>query len=259
VNRRTLLAGLGTIVVLVAVGLAVLLATGGGSGDANPRASERTAASAQAEQATGDLNTCAGMIQDEGRTCYSRELAKIVDDATDPLAAVEGITAAAYADKTGFLLANCHGIMHTVAREYALRTHLTLAKLMDNLPATNDPGCSAGYAHGLVTAVAPEIEKAGPKVAISLCAKSETRYQRYSCTHGFGHAFMRLNNDNIQPALQMCEQLGSGAAPDCSQGVYHDYWFAINGIDATSKPKDVVTEPRELCGAQPPAVVRPCG
>ena len=55
--------------------------------------------------------------------------------------------------------------MHTVAREYALRTHLTLAKLMDNLPATNDPGCSAGYAHGLVTAVAPEIEKAGPKVA----------------------------------------------------------------------------------------------
>jgi hypothetical protein len=257
-NRRALLAGLGTIVVLVAVGLAVALAARGGSGGANPRAGERTAASAQAEQATGDLNTCAGMIQDEGRTCYSRELAKIVDDAADPLAAVEGITAAAYADKTGFLLANCHGIMHTVAREYALRTHLTLAKLMDNLPATNDPGCSAGYAHGLVTAVAPEIEKAGPKVALTLCAESETRYQRYSCTHGFGHAFMRLNNDNIQPALQMCEQLGSGAAPDCSQGVYHDYWFAINGIDATSKPKDVVTEPRELCGAQPAAFVRPC-
>ena len=148
--------------------------------------------------------------------------------------------------------------MHTVAREYALRTHLTLAKLMDNLPATNDPGCSAGYAHGLVTAVAPEIEKAGPKVALTLCAKSETRYQRYSCTHGFGHAFMRLNNDNIQPALQMCEQLGSGAAPDCSQGVYHDYWFAVNGIDATSTPKQVVKDPRELCGAQPAAFVRPC-
>jgi hypothetical protein len=148
--------------------------------------------------------------------------------------------------------------MHTVAREYALRTHLTLAKLMDNLPATNDPGCSAGYAHGLVTAVAPEIEKAGPKVAISLCAKSETRYQRYSCTHGFGHAFMRLNNDDIAPALQMCEQLGSGAAPDCSQGVYHDYWFAVNGIDDTSKPKQVTKDPRELCGAQPAAFVRPC-
>jgi hypothetical protein len=257
-NRRTLLAGLGTIVVLVAVGLTVLLATGGKGSEANPRASERTAASTEAEQATGDLNTCAGLVQDEGRACYSRELAKIVNDAADPLAAVEGITAAAYADKTGFLLANCHGIMHTVAREYALRTRLTLAKLMDNLPATNDPGCSAGYAHGLVTAAAPQIEKAGPKVALTLCAESETRYQRYSCTHGFGHAFMRLNNDNIAPALQMCEQLGSGAAPDCSQGVYHDYWFAINGIDATNKPKDVVTDPRELCGAQPAAFVRPC-
>ena len=44
-NRRALVAGLGTVVVLVAVGLTVLLATGGGSGDANPRASERTAAS----------------------------------------------------------------------------------------------------------------------------------------------------------------------------------------------------------------------
>ena len=51
-NRKTLLAGLGTLIVLVGVGLAVILATGGGSGDANPRASERTAASAEAEQAT---------------------------------------------------------------------------------------------------------------------------------------------------------------------------------------------------------------
>ena len=65
---------------------------------------------------------------------------------------------------------------------------------------------------------------------------------------------MRLNNEKIAPALQMCEQLGSGAAADCSQGIYHDYWFAVNGIDATAKPKDVVTDPRELCGAQPDAV-----
>jgi hypothetical protein len=46
-----------------------------------------------------------------------------------------------------------------------------------------------------VTAVAPQIEKEGPTVANRLCAASETRYQRYSCTHGFGHAFLRLNND----------------------------------------------------------------
>jgi hypothetical protein len=253
-NRRALLAGLGTAVVLIAVAIGVLLATGGDDAS-QPRASQPVSATAEA---TGDLATCSGLVQDEGRSCYSRELEKIVDDAADPLAAVEGIASAAYADQTGFLLANCHGIMHTVAREYALRTKLSLAKLMDNLPRTNDPGCSAGYAHGLVTAVAPEIERSGPTVANKLCAASETRYQRYSCTHGFGHAFMRLNDDAIQPSLQMCTQLGSGAAPDCSQGVYHDYWFAINGIDDATKPKDAVTEPRALCGAQPAEYVRPC-
>ena len=253
-NRRALLAGLGTAVVLVAVGIGVLLMTGGG--DDSTTTTSRPAAATQ--QATGDLASCAGQIQDEGRACYSRELEKIVNDAADPLAAVEGITSAAYADQSGFLLANCHGIMHTVAREYALRTKLTLAELMDSLPRTNDPGCSAGYAHGLVTAVAPEIEASGPAVANELCAAAETRYQRYSCTHGFGHAFMRLSNDELVPSLEMCRQLGSAAAPDCSQGVYHDYWFAVNGIDDAQKPKNAVTEPRELCGAQPAEFVRPC-
>ena len=254
------------LILLVVLGVLVLaggavagtMAFGGDANEEPQAATQNTPASTKDTPATGDLNTCAGLVQDEGRACYSKELAAIVNGAADPLAAVEGITQAAYADKSGFMLANCHGIMHTVAREYALRTHLTLAKLMDNLPATNDPGCSAGYAHGLVTAVAPEIEKAGPTVANKLCAESESRYQRYSCTHGFGHAFMRLNSDNIAPALQMCGQLCTGAAPDCAQGIYHDYWFSINGIDDTTKPKDPVTDPRQLCGAQPAEYVRPC-
>jgi hypothetical protein len=252
-SRRTLFAGLGAAVLVIVVVLVVVLA--GGKDDPEPQAGRPAAAT---QEATGNLETCAGLVQDEGRACYSRELTKLVNDAADPLSAVEGITSAAYGDQTGFLLANCHGIMHTVAREYALRTKLSLAKLMDNLPRTNDPGCSAGYAHGLVTAVAPEIEASGPAVANRLCAASETRYQRYSCTHGFGHAFMRLNNDTIGPSLQMCGELGSAAAADCSQGVYHDYWFAVNGLDDTTKPQDAVTDPRELCGAQPQEFVRTC-
>ncbi len=257
-SRRTLLvAGLAAAVLVAGIVVGVL-AAGGGADEvgSEPVASETTPGAP--ETATGDLNTCAGLVKDEGRACYSKELAAIVNGAGDPLAAVEGITAAAYADQSGFLLANCHGIMHTVAREYAVRTKLTLTNLMDSLPRTNDPGCSAGYAHGLVTAVAPEIEKAGPKVANQLCVKSDTRYQRYSCTHGFGHAFMRLNNEKLAPALQMCRELGTAAAPDCAQGIYHDYWFAVNGIDDTAKPENPVTDPRELCGAQPEEFVRPC-
>jgi hypothetical protein len=76
--------------------------------------------------------------------------------------------------------------------------------------------------------------------------------------HGFGHAFMRLNNDQIPPSLAMCQQLGSGAAPDCAQGIYHDYWFSVNGIDDTTKPAHPITEPRQLCGQQPAEFVRPC-
>ncbi|MBE2320007.1 hypothetical protein DVA67_028845 [Solirubrobacter sp. CPCC 204708] len=245
---------------LLVAALAAVMIGCGGSDPQQPASTPepRDGVATSEPTATGDLNTCSGLIQDEGRACYSRELAAIVNGAGDPLAAVEGITQAAYADQGGFLLANCHGIMHTVAREYALRTGLKLDKLMDSLPRTNDPGCSAGYAHGLVTAVAPEIERAGPKVANRLCANSETRYQRYSCTHGFGHAFMRLNNEAIAPSLQMCEELGSDAAADCSQGIYHDYWFAVNGIDATKKPAKLVTDPRELCGAQPEEFVRVC-
>ena len=129
--------------------------------------------------------------------------------------------------------------MHTVAREYALRTKLTLAKLMDSLPRTNDPGCSAGYAHGLVTAVAPEIEKAGPDGRQPSCARrprratSATAARTASGTRSCGSTRTRS-----RPSLQMCEQLGTGAAPDCAQGVYHDYWFAVNGIDDTSQARE---------------------
>ena len=206
-RRRWLLAGLAAVVLIAGVvaGVAVI---GGDEPEVGgePVANESTPA-AEAT-ATGDLNTCAGLVRDEGRACYSRELAAIVDGAGDPLAAVEGITAAAYADQSGFLLANCHGIMHTVAREYAVRTKLTLANLMDSLPRTNDPGCSAGYAHGLVTAVAPEIEKAGPKTANQLCAESETRYQRYSCTHGSG---TRSCGSTTRSSIPRCRCAASSA------------------------------------------------
>ena len=259
-NRRALLAGLRSSSSWSRSASACVFASGGGDGR---RARARRATTAAAEPpspaATGDLDTCAGLVQDEGRSCYSRELAAIVNGAADPLAAVEGITEAAYADQTGFLLANCHGIMHTVAREYALRTELTLAKLMDSLPRTNDPGCSAGYAHGLVTAVAPEIEKAGPKVATK-----PVRQVRDALPALQLHARLRARvhaPEQRRDRARRCRCASSSAPappPDCSQGIYHDYWFAVNGIDATAKPKDAVTDPRELCGAQPEQFVRAC-
>jgi hypothetical protein len=158
----------------------------------------------------------------------------------------------------GFLLSNCHGLMHTVGRHYAHAAGVTLGTLMDHLPKDNDPGCSAGFAHGLVTAVAGHLDPAHTHHAAMVCAQAATRYQRYSCIHGLGHAFMRHYGDELAPALRLCRALGPQAAPDCAQGAYHDYWFAVIGADDATLSKPAVKDPRKLCAAQPRAFVRPC-
>jgi hypothetical protein len=200
---------------------------------------------------------CERLSDDEARACYARAFSAMVRSERDPRAVVETIADMAWS-QGGYLLANCHGVMHTVGRRYAERAGVTLANLMDYLPQTNDPGCPAGFAHGLVTAVGPDIDTSRPRQAEAVCASAGTRYQRYSCTHGLGHAFMRLYSDTLRPALGLCRALGPRVAPDCAQGAYHDYWFAVVGADDATLPKGAVTNPRRLCGAQPEGFVRPC-
>ena len=132
------------VVVLLAV-LALAGCGGGASKGAGPAATATPAA--KLPPATGDLSLCAGLVQDAGRTCYTREIRVVVDAAgSRPLPAVQRVAEAAYAERSGFLLANCHGIMHTVGRTYAEESGLELGTLMSVLPQSNDPGCSAGFA-----------------------------------------------------------------------------------------------------------------
>ena len=200
---------------------------------------------------------CAGVGGTEARECYIREFVLLVEGSQDARKTVETVAASAR-EEGGFLFSNCHGIMHTVGRTYAAAEGVTLATLMDYLPQSNDPGCTAGYAHGLATAVAPQLHSAQPQEVAAACAEADTRYQRYSCTHGFGHAFMRLHDDRLEPALDFCRSLGPDNAPDCAQGAYHDYWFAALGLDDASLPGDVETNPFKLCGEQPREFVRAC-
>ena len=204
-----------------------------------------------------NVRGCDGLDDDARRACLSEEFSALVDGRNDPRPAVERIAATAWSEG-GFLLGNCHVVMHTVGRTYARDAGVSLATLMDHLPQSNDPGCSAGFAHGLVTGVAPNIDPAQPAEAAMACADAGTRFQRYSCIHGFGHAFMRLYEDQLEPALELCVALGPGAAPDCAQGAYHDYWFAVLGADDATLREQPITNPRQLCGAQPEEFVRPC-
>jgi hypothetical protein len=209
-----------------------------------------------AAPAAVDLDRCRGLLVEAGRDCVTREFQRVVVGVSDPRPTVAAIERAVRREG-GFVLSICHGIMHTVGRTYAVDEGLSLGDLQDVLPRSNDPGCSAGFAHGLVTGVAPSIDVRRPREAAAVCADAGTRYRRYSCVHGLGHAFMRIYGDRLAPALDLCRALGP-PAPDCAQGAYHDYWFAVAGADEAELRPGAVTNPRDLCGAQPAPFVRPC-
>jgi hypothetical protein len=204
-----------------------------------------------------DTEPCRALGEDAARECLVRRFRAALRDRDDPRPAVQAITELANGEGD-FLLANCHVVMHTVGRTYARDAGVSLATLMDYLPRSNDPGCSAGFAHGLVTGVAPSIDPAQPGKSAAVCEDAGTRVQRYSCIHGFGHAFMRLYEDRLEPALELCDALGPRSAADCAQGAYHDYWFAVLGADDARLSEEPITDPRQLCGAQPERFVRPC-
>ena len=158
------------------------------------------------------------------------------------------------------MLASCHGLMHTVGRTYrARRGRLELADLQDYLPRSNDPGCSAGFAHGLVTGRRTlDRRPATAREAADVCADAGTRYRRYSCVHGLGHAFMRVHGDRLAPALALCTGPRPQGAPDCAQGAYHDYWFAVVGADETALPPGAGHRRAQALRRAAAAFVRPC-
>lgn len=232
------------------MGVAVAV-VGGGDEPSPPRASSDAAVRLP------DLAECRQVGAELARDCYTRAFLSMVRGRDDPRPAVEAIAAGAWKEGPA-LVADCHGIMHTVGRTYAAERGVELATLMDYLPQSNDPGCTAGFAHGMVTAIAPDIDPTRPGEAARICGGARTRYQEYSCIHGFGHAFMRIYGDRLEPALHLCRALGPRAAADCGQGAYHDYWFAVAGADDATLRGEPVRDPRELCAAAPEGFVRPC-
>jgi hypothetical protein len=212
----------------------------------------------QTPSATVSLADCARPAPRPAmRVCYADAMLQEVHDAQDPTAVLTRIDREV--NRIGeYPASNCHTLMHGVGRRYARLHKVTLATLMDYLPHNNDAGCAAGFAHGIITAIAPEILRAGPAAAEQVCGKATTRFLRYSCTHGLGHAYMRYYAESLRPSLELCRALGLNIAPDCAQGVYHDYWLAVVGADETKRPASATTNVRELCERQPRGFVLGC-
>lgn len=182
-------------------------------------------------------------------SCYVKLLLRDIERSGDPARELPQLDAETRA-AGGFIAGACHALMHQVGREYARRHHVTLGTLQKYLPKSNDPGCSAGFGHGLIMALGPQILRVGPKGALRVCTSLATRMRQYTCIHGLGHAYMRMYGEYLRYALPLCRKLGTRAAPDCAQGAFHDYWIATSGRDATAAREGLVTSPRVLCGAR---------
>ena len=243
---------LGSLVGAALVALALPLAAGaGGGGDPTfgygPQVREARA-----------IRYCDGYNRRPARhrACLQDQLLRLVVQTGDPTRELPRIDRYVHA-QGGFLESACHVLMHAVGRRYGRLEHVTLGRLQDYLPRTDDPGCSAGFGHGLLMALGHELVQQGPRRAAAECNLGSTRYRRYSCIHGLGHAYMRLYAEILPAALAACRTLGPVDAPDCGQGAFHDYWIALAGLDSTRSPGEKVSA-RRLCGRQPALFVRAC-
>ena len=189
--------------------------------------------------------------------CYAKALLAAVEASGDPAREVPRLDAQTRA-AGGFVAAACHVLMHSVGRTYTRRHRVTLATLQRYLPRSNDSGCSAGFGHGLIMALGPQIMRAGPEGALKTCLQLATRVRQYTCVHGLGHAYMRMFSDDLKYALPRFRALGPAAAPDCAQGAFHDYWISRSGRDGTKKAPGASSSPRVVCGRQETAFVMPC-
>jgi hypothetical protein len=211
---------------------------------------------------TGFLDACLDVAREPAQfRCYTRGLLARIEATGDPANELPLL------DKRvrragGFVADNCHMIMHVVGRTYARRHHVTLVNLQRFVPRSNDPTCSGGFGMGLVMYLGPRIAALGPQGAARACLGLPTRFRRYTCIHGLGHAYRRvysghLHNGELRFALTACARLGPRLRPDCSQGAFHDYWISLRGADGTTRPRHAQTA-RMLCARQDASLVRAC-
>jgi hypothetical protein len=206
----------------------------------------------------GYLGSCKSNTQFQKEwNCYVKNLMRTVGKAHDPATELPRIDILAR-QSGGFLAANCHMMMHVVGRAFAKRRHVTLANLQQYLPLSNDPGCSAGFGMGMVMALGAQITKGGAKGAYAVCNRAPTRFRRYTCFHSLGHAYMRYYDGYLSYGLKACRALGGREAPDCAQGVFHDYWLGLSGQDSAKSTRGEPRTARVLCARQRGSFVIAC-
>ena len=133
-----------------------------------------SAAAKQQQEQRPWLWQCAGIGRlDAQWTCYVRMLLADIDHSGNPAAELPRIDRRARESGTA-LESMCHPLMHEVGRRYGAEHHVTLAELMNYIPRSNDPTCSAGFGMGLVMYLGPQIIVTGGRSALKEYARSRT-------------------------------------------------------------------------------------
>jgi hypothetical protein len=188
--------------------------------------------------------------------CYVRLLREDIERSRDPARELPRIDRRVVA-AGGSLEAGCHVLMHQVGREFGQAHRVTLSTLQRYVPRSNNPNCSAGFGMGLVMYLGPQILRSGGGAAVGACAQLPTRYREYTCVHGLGHALLRAYHGALAQSVRACRKLAARFAPDCAQGVFHDYWISLRGADGTTRPRKTLGSPRVVCDGRF-TYVRPC-
>jgi hypothetical protein len=209
---------------------------------------------AQIPGKTGILSQCTARPDSKQFLCYIRGFLAMINAAGDPAEELPRIDAQVHATG-GFLEAACHPLMHTVGRMWAGQHDVTFGNLMRYTPKSNDPGCSAGFGMGLVMYLGPQLVL-HPVEILATCSRLATRFRRYTCIHGSGHALMRGFHGQLRDSVRACRTLGPVNAPDCAQGAFHDYWIALSGSDGTTPLEGADDSARSVCAGY--EFARPC-
>jgi hypothetical protein len=228
--------------VALAVGAWVLLLPNAGSGASPPIPDAPIAG-----DRTGFLNACSQLPLKPKTRCYVNRLLREVERLGNPATGLPAIDRKV-GQTGGFLQAACHSFMHEVGRTWAKRHGVTIETMYRFVPRSNDPGCSAGFGMGMAMYLGPKLILE-PRSVLRTCAQLPTRFRKYTCVHGAGHAFMRGFHGQLADSVRSCNTLGPTPAPDCAQGAFHDYWIALGGSDGTTRPRNAESSPEVVCGA----------
>jgi hypothetical protein len=153
---------------------------------------------------------------------------------------------AAFADlkdrftKEGFVKDHCHQMAHVIGRAAA---HL----YGDDVSSTYSQGdnfCASGYYHGAMETVVANIGEQNildeaDKICADLRNKENQSLNYRNCTHGLGHGFMGLYQNEVFESLDACDALADEfGRVFCSGGVFMQNIINEDNTESPSKYLD---------------------